>query len=115
MRRDLQDRLLLVLGLLAVYHLRVIATFVVEGPNFLCVVDRTCNRDQLMLRSTLSKFLQFFKAAIDDMLVAGPGKGDASTEPLLLLEFEHFVEAICAPALIGKAKLDLGRRNVAGF
>ena len=82
--RRSRESLLLVLALLAVDDLSVIAALLVEGANF-CVVDRARDGDELVLRAALAKLLKFFKAAIDDMLVAGSGKGDAAAEPLLFL------------------------------
>src|SRR5690349_19252660 len=83
-----ENRFLLLVALFTVDHVGIEATLFVHRPDFFCVVDRTRDSDQLMLGSALSKFLKLCEAAVDNMLVAGFGKGDTSTEPVLLLEFE---------------------------
>jgi hypothetical protein len=51
-------------------HLRAEAALDIERTDFLGVVDRAGNPDQLTLRSGLPELLKLLKAAIDDVLVA---------------------------------------------
>src|SRR5882672_933016 len=108
-----ENRLLLLSALFTVDYVGVEATFLVQRPDFFCMVDRARDRDQLMLGSTLSKFLKLCKAAIDKMLVAGFGKGDTSTEPVILLQFEDLLKVVSTSTFIGKTKFDFCGRDVA--